>query len=144
MKTLAALVNKVRLQPNEDGASRLMKRICFLLTFSHHDFFISEASSFQKRTFDYQTKVRFWLARPKRHIHCGFALCTASSTTAARRQYPSRTSRLKIVRRTVFLTPLALSEFEPLLKEKEHTLQYALLLLARPKRFELPVVRIGI
>ena len=62
----------------------------------------------------------------------------ACSATAAAQQYPPHTSRLKTVRRTVFLTPLTLSGFESLENKKrtEATPAVLLLFLARCKGFE--------
>ena len=64
----------------------------------------------------------------------------ASSTTVARQRCPSRTSRLKTVRRTVSPTPLTLSGFEPLPQQKikqSHS-DEQLCLMARRKGFEPP------
>ena len=62
----------------------------------------------------------------------------ACSATAAAQQYPPHTSQLKTVHRTVFSTPLTLSEFESLENRKrtEATPAVSLLFLARCKGFE--------
>ena len=77
----------------------------------------------------------FNLARCKGYSRLRRLACSA---TAAAQQYPPHTSRLKTVRRTVFLTPLTLSGFESLENKKrtEATPAVSLPFLARCKGFE--------
>ena len=98
--------------PPHTSRLKTVRRTVFLTPLTLSGF---ESLENKKRTEAIPTVLLLFLARCKGYSRLRRLACSA---TAAAQQYPPHTSRLKTVRRTVFLTPLTLSGFESLENKK--------------------------